>query len=223
MIGTLYTNDDEIKENLNKIKEFRKKGNIFSIATGNNFEKFKKVIQKYEIEYDYLILDHGTVIKDKEDNVLNIEIIDKNIVDKIVELLKKEEVHKYIEKVDIFSDLKNNVNKISIIVDNIEYAKYIKDKIDKQLSSNITSYLIILRKCMIEIIKKDIDKSFAIKKIIDTKQIKKENVFVVGDDVNDIEMIKEFDGYRMEKASEELIRICNKKIKKVSDLVDKII
>ena len=57
--GTLNVNDDllfkiDLKLNINAIKEFRCKGNIFVISTARGYNSIKEEIVKYNIPYDYL-------------------------------------------------------------------------------------------------------------------------------------------------------------------------
>ena len=75
--GTFHVNEIDIVNNVKMVSEFRKEGNVFIIATGNNLETFKKVVQKYKIPYDYLILDQGSCIVDKEGNIIKTNYIDE--------------------------------------------------------------------------------------------------------------------------------------------------
>ena len=60
---TLFINNDDVLNNINSINKFRENGNIFIIATGRTYNSLKKEIDKYNIEYDYLILNHGSLLK----------------------------------------------------------------------------------------------------------------------------------------------------------------
>ncbi len=63
--GTFFIDDKSIKYNIEKVKEFRDKGNIFAIATGRSFYDFTKKLEEFDIEYDYLIINHGVTLLDK--------------------------------------------------------------------------------------------------------------------------------------------------------------
>lgn len=67
---TFYINDEDIEENKKLVERFRKKGNIFIIATGRSYLDFQDKVNKYKLEYDYVIINHGATILDKNDNVL---------------------------------------------------------------------------------------------------------------------------------------------------------
>ena len=67
---TFYINDEDIEKNKIAVNEFRNKGNIFVIATGRSYDDFMKKKNEYNIEYDYLIINHGATILDKDDNII---------------------------------------------------------------------------------------------------------------------------------------------------------
>ena len=76
---TFYLNDLDIKKNIDLISKFRKNGNIFIIATGRSYHDFLEKKEKYNIKYDYVLLNHGATILDKFDNVLYNFVIDEDI------------------------------------------------------------------------------------------------------------------------------------------------
>lgn len=55
---TFYQSDIDIKKNIDEVTEFRTLGNLFVLATEKNYVDLKQKIDKYEIPYDYLILNH---------------------------------------------------------------------------------------------------------------------------------------------------------------------
>ena len=76
---TLFINNSDMLNNINSINKFRENGNIFIIATGRTYNSLKKEIDKYNIEYDYLILNHGSLVIKKDKSTLFHYKIDKNI------------------------------------------------------------------------------------------------------------------------------------------------
>lgn len=72
---TFYINDEDIEINKIYVNKFMNLGNLFVIATGRSYLDFHNKLDIYNFNYDYAILNHGTTIIDKNDNVLfNIEI-----------------------------------------------------------------------------------------------------------------------------------------------------
>lgn len=76
--GLLCQNDRHM------IREFREKGNIFVFNTGRNIEEATSAIKKYDLEYDYLVLNNGAHIIDKDNTVLYKEVILKETGIKII-------------------------------------------------------------------------------------------------------------------------------------------
>ena len=82
---TFYINDDDIEINKKNIQNFREAGNLFIIATGRSYMDFKKKANAYNLEYDYLIINHGATILDGDDNIIFNVSIDNSIIDNIKE------------------------------------------------------------------------------------------------------------------------------------------
>ena len=85
---TFYINDEDIKKNKIIINKFREKGNFFVIATGRSYDDFMKKKNEYSVEYDYLIINHGATILDKENNF----IFEAKIPNYILNNLKSEAI-----------------------------------------------------------------------------------------------------------------------------------
>ena len=50
--NTLYVNDNQIMQNIDKIKNFMDNGNIFIIATGRSYIDISKMIVKHNIPFN---------------------------------------------------------------------------------------------------------------------------------------------------------------------------
>ena len=85
--GTLDTSENDIAKNIEAIQKFRNNGNLFVIATGRSYLEIKPVL--YPIPFDYLIVNHGSVILDKNEKVIDACLIPKNIGIEILEAVKK--------------------------------------------------------------------------------------------------------------------------------------
>lgn len=68
--GTLFNGKQSLIDNIEAIDSFRKNCNLFVIATERSFPSIKKEINFYNIPYDYLICNNGSVIFDNNNNVL---------------------------------------------------------------------------------------------------------------------------------------------------------
>lgn len=70
---------------------------------------------------------------------------------------------------------------------------------------------------IVDIVSINAGKENAIKKILDILNIEKEQVVTIGDGRNDIDMIKEYNGYSMETAEMDVKKASSKIFKSVAD------
>lgn len=64
------------------IKRLRKQGHLFSFCTGRNIQETKLITPHFE--YDYLVLNNGSMIVDKDDNILYRKQIKNKIAKEIL-------------------------------------------------------------------------------------------------------------------------------------------
>ena len=202
---TFYISDEDIEKNIIAVNEFRKRGNIFVIATGRSYFDFKSQVNLYCLEYDYVILNHGTTILDNKDNIIS----NFSIENEIIESLKNDlDIEKSVDgfccsrlesRVDFdYKDL----TKINIKYDSENETKYIYNLIKEKYSNSVELYYVNNK--ILEIISNKINKSKAISLLLNKLNMVKDNVYTIGDGYNDIEMIKDFNGYAMKNAVEDL-------------------
>ena len=220
---TFYLNDEDIEKNKKSVEEFRKKGNIFVFATGRSYFDFMNKAEQYKLKWDYLIINHGATILDKNNNIISNYTIDNNIIKNIEKDLEIEKsINHFCCKLENSRTDFNDKDLTKI------YAKYEKDKaeqinslINKKYSEFVNCYLVSGN--AVEIISNKTCKSNAIEDIVQIEKVNRENIFTIGDGYSDIEMIKNYNGYCMEKSVQELLKICNGKIvKSVSELIEEI-
>ncbi len=73
--GTLLVDKKINKRDIEGIKALRKKGHKFIISTGRTLLTMEGVIEKYDLEFDYLVLCNGAVILDKNKKVIKITLL----------------------------------------------------------------------------------------------------------------------------------------------------
>ena len=216
--GTLKTTEEHLKQNIAEIKKYQNKDNYFRIATGSSYESIIKYINEYNIEYDFLILGHGSVILDNQQNEIISFKIDrettKQILDEIEEKFNINGIKIYDFHKQNHNIKKNKTTKLRIINNNIKEISEIKQYID--LNYNYNTYLIDDKvNKFVDIINSN--KSKAIKAL--TEKIYLNNVYTIGNDVNDIEMILDFNGYRMRDCEEVLKLKTNQIYNQVYELI----
>ena len=234
MTGTFYLNDNDIKSNIALVNQFRNAGNIFAIATGNNYENFLKVIKKYNIQYDYLILDQGSLIIDNNKRIINTCYIEKDVVNGIIEEIntKKDSdmfssYNGELKICNIWTENSNSnddVTKIALKFKDIEQAKKFTEYIKQKYNHKINAYTMIFSEInIVEIISYNASKNDAAKVLADSEKMDKANIYTVGDGYNDIEMINNFNGYCMNNSVDELLHRCNNHIASISELLKELI
>ena len=183
--GTFY--DENYLENIEFIKSL--KDVDFVIATGRNYESLKKDLK---IDCKYYICNDGGYILDNNENVIYKNYMNDNSIKIVYDRMKELNFSKYFfDYVDHFDeDLKPKVNKLSIRKkDDNTYndMKYMFEGID-----DIYGYL---SENWINILSIESKKELAIEKI----KSNYDEVIVIGNEINDYEMIKKYNGYLINK------------------------
>ena len=195
--GTFYQNDLDIKKNIDKVNEFRTLGNLFVLVTGRSYVDLKQKIDKYEIPYDYLILNHGALLLSKDLEIIKVFTLDKELSDSILDYANNNKDIYDVVLINTFKkrvDDTSNVVKIMLKLYSYEKAFEVKNYIDESYT-NIRSYLVRDEDYyLVEIVSSEASKSFMIEKILEKEKIVKKNVFTIGDGINDIDMIKNYNG-----------------------------
>ena len=223
--NTFYINEYDIKNNIQNVEKFRNKDNIFVIATGRSYYDFNKKLKEYPIKYDYLIINQVATILDLDENIIEKYIIDENIKDAIIqdlELYNQDTMFACSVLASRVSIESSNITKIHKRFETIEEAKKMNNIINNKYSSHIISYLIPSNNA-IEIISAKTNKANAIDKIANIENVDKQNIFTIGDSYNDIEMIKNFNGFCVSNAEKEVKNISIKEYQSVSELINEIL
>lgn len=220
---TFYLNDEDVEKNKIAVKDFRNKGNIFVFATGRSFFDFHNKAKLYNLEYDYVIINHGATILDKDNNIFYNFSIKNEIIDNLKEDLQ---LNKTIagfccSKLESRVDFKyKDLTKINVKYSSKELAKSINDEINGKYSQYVNSYCI--SESSLEIISSETNKSKAIKLLLEKLNISTNNIYTIGDGYSDIQMIKDFYGYAMKDAVSELKEVAKKEYESVANLIDDI-
>ena len=83
--GTLYVDDKIHDKSVEYIKKFRENGHAFLLCTGRNFGGIKYLVEEYDIEADGYVLCNGSVVLDKNLNVIYSEEIEYSTIKKVFE------------------------------------------------------------------------------------------------------------------------------------------
>lgn len=182
--GTFYDNNYE--ENIKFIESIKDKCD-FVIATGRHFKSLKRDL-KTSCKY-YICNDGGYIVNDKEEIIYKKYLNDSEfrlVYDRIKELNYEDYYIDYIEYFD--TKINDNASKISIkIKDNNAYNDmlYIINGLEETYG--------YLSENWMNILPKKACKEKAIDKLL--KMTNYENIYVIGNEINDYGMLKKYNGY----------------------------
>lgn len=218
--GTLYIDDEGISKNVPKIKEFREKGNVFIISTARNYEAIKKACVQYNINVDYFFCDIGSVVLDNNGNVLYKQYINSEERDNIEDILKN------YENIITIKRYGTNGKQSKDIPNVVEYKIEGERKIIEKIKSVIDNKLTYSKTQITEDNKFIIHtstKEDIIEKFIVQNKFEYSDIITVGDELDDLEMLRRYNGFRMEKCNSKVRESISKSVNSVSELIDQII
>ena len=211
-----------LKKNIEYANKFMESGNLFVIATGSSYQSYIDKLKGNIFNANYVITNHGAIIVKNGKVIFEKSLSDSlsnSIFDDIIESNYK--TYFYCNKdVRMSNDVLNKTVKININFNRIEDATSFKDKMLRKYGNYINCYL--MYETLIEIVSINASKIFAINKVIELENICKDNVYTVGDGYNDIDMIKEFNGYAVKNSVEELEKVAKNEIDSVYKLIKEI-
>lgn len=217
--GTLYTDLDDFYKNLDSINKFIKEGNIFIIATGRNYLDISKLVEHYNIPYNYIICNDGGTIFNNLGNLIYKRDIPNNISSSILNYLINNNLFDitYIDTgFDYTKNLVSDVNAIIIKDINREKSELLLNNI-LNTYEGVTGYI---SDNWINITEKNVNKSNGIKFLCQRFNYNKNDIYTIGNTVNDISMIKDFDGACVSSSTSDLKSICSKEFNSVSDYIN---
>lgn len=217
---TLYINEDDVRENAKKIDEFRKNGNIFIISTARNYSAIKKACIKNNIVVDYFFCDIGATMLDFNGKVLYsqcIKEVDRKKIEEILDKYSKEIIINRYGTNDIQEKGKKGVVEYKIKGNMKELSK-IKQIVDNKIQNIKTQITEDSRFIIHTSTKEEIIEIF-----MRNRGVKKSSIYTVGDEIDDLEMLKKYNGFRMEHCNQIVRENISNKVKSVSELINSII
>ncbi len=86
MDGTIIDfNEVRHEKDCEMLKELKKQGHLIAFDTGRNYQEAHFCIERHQFPYDYLVLNNGAHIVDKEGNELFKKVIPQQVGRKIIE------------------------------------------------------------------------------------------------------------------------------------------
>lgn len=207
---TFKTTDIPFMKNIEAARKFREKGNIFMIATARDYNSIKSEVDKYKIEYDYLSCHDGASLYDNNGN-----IIDATYIEDIDQLDIKglKEKYKYI------TSIKPTTNGEKILYYTILTKIFVRtNELRSELQRNKQLRLRGIPG-IIQVVPNMTIKSNSIEYLKKHLGIKDENIFTIGDSQNDIDMIRDYNGFNVLFATPGVYRVSQRPYVMVKNLM----
>lgn len=210
-----FNHDKEFYDESNfvkKVNEFRK-DNLFCINTGRSYHSLKQV--SFKLNYDFLICNNGCEIYDNNDNLINYESMNLNDIKMVNDFKfhKTCEVKKYFPN-NVVED--NNLLSVSIKCQNEKYFY----EIVNYFSNNLLETKCYYQFPRIRLVNSRVDKNSAIEFLIKRNYVPKNKIFVIGDDDNDLPMLKNYNSATVKWCSPMVEKLCLKKYDNIIEFVD---
>ena len=225
--GTLFTNENDILINCRTIEEFIKKGNKFLLSSGRPYDSLKRQVEKYKIPYSYLGTSDGNFMFDSNDNLIMENYMSKKIV-RDLEELKKLNIYERIQyaypNTNSEEYKKDSLGSIAFVIKEDKITSDFTNEYNRLKQENPKyqfdiygygdTYYYMIRPM-------GINKSSPIIHLEKKLNIPKRKIYTIGDNDNDIEMIKDYNGFMIGN-NFELKNVSLKRYDAVHELINDI-
>jgi len=213
---TLLNDELEIStKNLEALKYAANKGVKIVICTGrasNSVKKYIDIIEDYGSE-DFIIVFNGSIITSSQGEIIFKKIIKKELLHKLVDIGRKEDVdiqiynnddlyvEKYTDKIkeyeilsgtkaNVIDDLKNEETTLKVLYNCDDTTKLdkIKEEIETLYSSEV--FVFFSKKNYLEVLCNEGNKGIALEYLANLLALTRKEVIAIGDSENDIYMIE---------------------------------
>lgn len=202
--------DGKMKEkDIKAIKELQKQGHLFGLCTGRGLKGVERPSLPYDIHYDFYILTSGSLILNKDKEVLFEKKIPMSLVKEIFEFMdqenasvivnnemykvyhRDEEPHHYGHYIQSFDEI--DVDEVSAFSfhmphDRIDLATQATNKILKEYGDKVEAFQ---NNIHIDLAMKGCSKGNGIHFIQEYFHVDMNNIYCIGDSFNDLPMLKE--------------------------------
>lgn len=198
--NTLYIEDvTMMNKNIVAIKQFLLQGNLFCIITGRNYSEIKIDLNKHNIPYTYLICGDGAKIFNNMDYCLKTNLISPDKVDKVKRILIANGYKYYLD---------DGYNQTENIQDCVKVVAYLDDRrraeeVIATIKEKVEVYAYISTE-HINITDIEVNKSNSLKQLLNIENLSSKDLYVIGDEQNDYEMLKSYSGAVMTKHAKVL-------------------
>lgn len=232
--NTIYFEHDPAKTaaNIAAIDKWCKSGHQFVLATGRNYASALRTGGKELMEKcDYFILDGGSLVYDRGLNLLKAVYLEPRVISEIVEaasqMTERPVPVYYTPDGDTLERRDDGVTKLRLRFRNTEalaraYGEFkgMPVTLFQVKDAPITNRQDLLGyDCFLEILPRESGKAQAVAYVAERLGCDLSEIITIGDDMNDTDMLEEFDGYAPSGSFLARNGIVTKTVRSVADLV----
>ena len=210
--------EDINKKNIEAIRKFIAEGNIFIIITGRNYTRLKKTLNENNIPYTYLVCEDGAKIFNSTDYCIDSTFLDEEEIVKVKKVLEELNVDYYLD--DGYNETEYHPDCVKIVVRTSSLDE--KEKIINAIYDKINVHIYASRN-HVNIIHKTVNKEYALRRMFRIEELDISKLHVVGDDLNDYEMLKAFDGAIMKEHNPLLDDLKKEEYETLSDYIEEVL
>lgn len=235
--GTLNFNgiDDNKRE---AIERWRSKGNIFTLVSGRSVNDLMEIAKTHSFDCDYFIGHNGSIVVNSEGEIISSKYCNGKLAEPITKFLLETDCKYVCVGTDfpckVFANASDCKEEGDYTLENIPVipyftqisANYDNSKKAKEVTYNLKEYFgdnlkYLPNGSWIDIVRVDANKTQGIYQIKDYLKWNYDDVIVVGNNSNDLDMIKEFKSYVMETGNGKIKKFANYITPSVTDLINK--
>ena len=215
--NTIYFLDDKEKNknNVAAIKKFVSQGNVFCIITGRNYSDLKVLLNENDIPYSYLICEDGAKIFNNMDYCIDTVLLDRKTIERIIPVLEDNNCDYYLDdgynKTEYLEDVVKIVINCIDEQEKIRMVNIVKEQFDVHIYAS---------RFHVNIINKSVNKENALKKLFNLEELNINLLNVIGDNDNDYEMLKTFNGGVIKEHHEKLNELNKPEFETLADYIE---
>lgn len=251
--GTLFREQEIAKNDISALKKLKDKGHKFIISTGRSLRGVEQIFKDYkDVDADYLVLCNGALVLDGNFEVVYNKRVDSTTATSLIkDFIDDENVcftlddgvdtclikDKYIleqefnieafatrifEKEEVVNlDAEYQIISMYPRSKSIEESEALKREILKKYGDKVE---VFRNQYFLDVVPKGCSKGIGLKKVIDGKVLKVDNLYTIGDSFNDISMFEiTNNSYTFNYAEEKIKEIAKNHVNHVHECIDEML
>lgn len=206
-------------EQIESIKKFTREGNIFICASDKAINYIADQLSLIDINIEYFICNDGGAIFDKYYNIIFRKDMRSEVVRPIINMLKDDD-----NILETFIDTTHGfVTDTDKCANGIVARPFDKEKAELLLNKIVLKYPSIhghVNDNWLNIIDVEVNKKNALDYLIENYRLNKDDIYVLGTGINDLEMVENFKSYVLKDSKEDLKKFAIKEVNNISEIID---